>query len=51
MVTLRLLTACTPFDFGIMTIVYYPKISTTGDDAMSTVQPLLVSAMLEDCFI
>jgi hypothetical protein len=32
-----------------MTIADYPKISTTGDDVMSTVQPLLVSAMLEDC--
>jgi len=32
-----------------MTIVYYPKFSTTADDATSTVQPLLVSAMLEDC--
>jgi len=48
---LLLLSACTPFDFGIMTIVFYPKISTTGDDAISRVQPLLVSAKLEDCVI
>jgi len=34
-----------------MTVVYYPKINTTGDDAMSTVQPLLVSAMLEEYVI
>jgi hypothetical protein len=34
-----------------MTIVYYPKIITTGDIAISTVQPLLISAMLEDCVI
>jgi hypothetical protein len=45
------LSAYTLFDFGIMTIVCYPKISITGNDAMSTVQPLLVSAMLEDCII
>jgi hypothetical protein len=29
-------TEYTSFDFGIMTIVYYPKISTAGDDVMST---------------
>jgi hypothetical protein len=48
---LHLLSAYTPFDFGIMTFVYCLKISTTGDDAMSTFQPLLVSAMLEEYVI
>jgi len=45
------LSAYTLFDFGIRTVVYYPKIGITGDDVMSTVQPLLVSAMLEDCIV
>jgi len=48
---LRSLSAYTPFDFGIKTIVYFPKIGTTGDDSISTVQPLLVTTMLQDCVI
>jgi len=48
---LRSLSAYTPFDFGIKTIVYFPKIGTTGDDSISTVQPLLVTTMLQDCYL